>query len=139
MKVKVEGKVQTEWCPDGRDMILLAPLYVIVNGMTYEIPMGSRINGLTSPRIVWRIQPPYVGKARRGSVVHDVMCVLKMGPWPWVHEVFYHIMIHDGTSKIWAWCCWWFVRYMGPGSTWRWLMHAIQGKQDPLDCEDSQA
>ena len=60
------------------------------------------------------------------------MCVRKMGPWNWVHKVFYYIMRYDGVPAFWAFIYWWVVWAMGPGSTWRWLKHLVLGKQDPL-------
>ena len=107
--------VQAEWLPNGRDMRLLADVvFVDPKGRIWRADTGRVVNGLSSPRVFWRIQPPFVGKAREASVIHDVACEDQQMPSPYVHWVFWCAMRANGVGPVEAWCRWRMVSWFGP-------------------------
>ena len=103
--------VHTSWCVDGtRDMMLDYPvLYVDPLGRQHRVPVEFRTNGLTVPRIFWRIVQPYEPIARDASVIHDWCCFSEMD-WIDAAWVFYQAMRCRGVSRLSAWLRWAAVR-----------------------------
>ena len=88
-----EPIVCAAWLRDGRNMRLLAPVvFVDPNGNQWRADTGRVINGISSPRFCWRIQPPYVGRSRDPSVIHDVLCEDRPVDSDYVHWVFWCAM-----------------------------------------------
>jgi hypothetical protein len=110
------GEVRTEWLDDGRTMRLLADVsFVDSSGRRWDALAGDEVDGASIPRFFWRfIGSPFVGKYRRASVIHDIFCKSKSVPSPKVHQVFWEMMRHDGTSLFKAWQMWLAVRVFGP-------------------------
>jgi hypothetical protein len=111
-----DGTVQTEWLPDGRNMLLLADFaFLDQDGVRWEAPRGATINGASIARFFWRvIGGPYEGKYRLASVVHDWFCTSQTRPARAVHQMFYQACRAGGIGPIKAWLMWAAVRFFGP-------------------------
>ena len=92
---------QTEWLPDGRTMVLLRDLtYVDHVGKVYCAKRGRKVDGASIPRFLWRtIGPPFVGKYRFATIIHDVQCVDKEIPSNAVHLLFREMIEASGVPK----------------------------------------
>lgn len=117
-----EGKVVTEWLQQGgafRDMRLLEDFaYIDPSEKRWLAPAGSIINGASIPKFFWNtLGPPYVGRYRRASVVHDVACVEKTAPSEQVHRMFYDACLCDGLSKWTAMAMHKAIKDWGPSWT----------------------
>ncbi len=56
---------------DGKNFILLEALvFVMGNGLTVRAPIGSGSDGVSTPRYVWTIIPPF-GKTWFPGILHD--------------------------------------------------------------------
>ena len=105
--------IYAKWCVRSRDMILTkAVLYVDPQGNEHLVQEGERINGLTVPRMFWRICWPYEPMTRDASVIHDHLCRLDYS-WKYSAWVFYHAMRARGVGPVRAWIRWAAVRYVG--------------------------
>lgn len=109
MEEGFSGEPLTRW--DGnRNMILEEDFYYTdSDGFTWHAPKGSCLNGATIPRAFWNIiGPPYAGKYRRASVVHDVGVGELCNPNVSIEQrkkadkMFYYACRHDGCSKHFA-------------------------------------
>lgn len=102
------------WCVDGsRDMITDRPvLYVDPKGRRHYVPERFRTNGLSVPRVFWRLIQPFEPLAREASVVHDWLCAVN---WDWNDAawVFYHAMRANGVNRVSAFLRWAAVRFVG--------------------------
>lgn len=97
-----QGRVVTEWLPDGRTMRLLEDFaFVDAAGRRWLAPKGSPIDGASIPRALWWSGGPYEGTYREASVVHDVYCAEnpKTATWQAVHRMFYDAMLTSGVEK----------------------------------------
>lgn len=101
---KFHGEVIAKWLTQGptqddRDMELMEDFsFEDSQGKVWTAPVGSRINGASIPQILWSTVPPYVGKYRRASVVHDFHCVAKVETSEAVHRMFHDACLSDGLS-----------------------------------------
>ncbi len=111
------GDVKTLWLKGSlRKMELISRVqFIDKQGIEWEAPKGSIIDGASIPRFFWRfIGSPFVGHYRRASVVHDVYCVTKSRPHKQVHKMFYEAMRVDGVGYIKAKVMYIAVRLGGP-------------------------
>jgi len=104
------------WDRGNRDDYLLKPVtFVDSEGVEWVVPVGTKVNGLSVPRVFWRLTPPYAPRAREASVVHDWMC---SDPHPCdsvtAARVFYDAMRANGVCWWTAWTRWLAVRLFGP-------------------------
>jgi len=111
--------VQAEWLRTGpgayRDMQLTRTVvFIDPQGNQWRAEVDSVINGVSSPWLFWRWQPPYVGRARDASVIHDVFCVKREKPSDEVHWVFWCMMRSSGLHPAKAWLRWFMTRHFGP-------------------------
>ena len=105
--------VRAEWCLVGRDMILIDPVvYVDPLGRIHRVPSGERINGLSVPRLLWRICWPFEPLSRDASVVHDHLCAVGHD-WVDAAWIFYEAMRCRGVGPVKAWVRWFAVRWIG--------------------------
>lgn len=112
-----DNTVKVEWVSDEpRLMKLLETVrFTDSNGAVWTAPEGSIIDGASIPRFCWRvIGPPFVGRYRRASVIHDVYCVNKEKPWQSVHKCFKEMMIADGVPTFKATIMYSAVYLFGP-------------------------
>ena len=102
MKSRFIGRVVTKWLKDGRNMILIEDFcFIDSKGRKWIASKGDKINGASIPKILWSvIGPPFVGKYRRATVLHDVACDKKNKPYKAVHRMFYDAMLTDKVSKL---------------------------------------
>lgn len=118
--------VNAAWCVDGtRDMTLDRPvLYIDPKGRPHRVPVDFRTNGLSVPRIFWRLVSPFEPLAREASVVHDWLCDIG---WDWKDAawVFYHAMRANRVGLFRAFIRWAAVRYVG---IWFRRKHIKQGE-----------
>ncbi|WP_309380278.1 DUF1353 domain-containing protein [Cerasicoccus frondis] len=89
------GRVAVVWIiGDGshRDMQLLEDFqYIDPDGKSWFVPKGTIVDGASIPRALWSIVgPPFVGRYRQASVVHDYYCDKKNESWEDVHRMFYN-------------------------------------------------
>jgi hypothetical protein len=110
------GNVKAKWLRDGRKMKLIEDFsFVDANGKVWEAPKGSVVDGASIPRIFWRsVGPPFVGKYRRASVLHDVACKEQTEPHEDVHKMFYDAMLCDRTPQKKAKIMYDVVKTFGP-------------------------
>ena len=107
--------VDARWLRDGRKVILLRDVvFVDPDGVRWVAPCGRVVDGLSTPRVLWRIQPPFSGKAREASVIHDAACEDRVLPSWQVHRAFYFAMRANGVGWLAAWARWLSVRLFGP-------------------------
>ena len=114
------GDVVAKWLVDKhRNMELVEPFkFIDPAGLEWEAPQGAIINGASIPRGLWSFGPPYVGKYRRASVIHDHYSETQERSWQATHRVFYHMCRADGVKKIKAKLMYAAVYVGGP----RWLV-----------------
>jgi hypothetical protein len=112
--------VHAKWMVDGsRDMTLdEAVLFISPDRRRHYVPGGFRLNGLSAPRLLWRLVQPFEPLTREASVVHDWLCV-RGEPWGYGAWVFYHAMRANGVGPIRAWIRWAAVRWFGVWFCWR--------------------
>jgi hypothetical protein len=110
------GKVQTEWLDDGRKMKLLSDFsYIDPQGIQWNAPKGSIIDGASIPKIAWSIiGGPFEGRYRNASIIHDVACEEEKKTWESVHEVFYCAMIASEVLPTLALVMYAAVYHFGP-------------------------
>lgn len=123
-----EGQVVVEWLVEegrDRDMRLLEEFtFIDQAGKRWKVPKGTVIDGASIPRLFWTmIGPPFVGKYRRASVVHDYYCVVRTEPWQAVHRMFYEASRSAGVAVIKAKIMYAALRAAGP----RWPPTSIKG------------
>lgn len=106
--------VHAKWCVDGtRDMVLdESVLYISPDRRRHYVDAGFRLNGLSAPRILWRVVQPFEALTREASVVHDYLCV-RREPWNYAAWVFYHAMRANGVGPFKAFIRWAAVRFVG--------------------------
>lgn len=99
-------------------MTLTEPFaFIDRNDRPWRVPSGSPIDGESIPRPLWVItNPPFVGKARRASVVHDYFCYLEPD-WTTsrdVHEMFFNALRVSGVRPVVAKAKFAAVTWFGP-------------------------
>jgi len=110
-----EPIVFTAWDRKTRDVETQYPiLFRDPAGLPWRVPAGSRVNGLSVPRIFWRLMPPYAARAREASVLHDHYCATKTRDSRLVHAMFYLAMRANGVGWWVAFTRWLAVRVFGP-------------------------
>ncbi len=94
------GEPVTKWNPDGRTMTLLTELsYTDPQGLIWDAPAGSVVDGASIPRYLWSIMGgPFEGKYRNASVLHDVAYGEHKRPWWDCDRMFYNAMRCSGVS-----------------------------------------
>jgi DNA/RNA endonuclease G (NUC1) len=128
-----EGQVRAEWLvhsgPDRSMRLLEAFAFVDDNGVRWDAPTGSVIDGASIPDFLWSatVGTPFVGDFRRASVLHDVACQQRTRPHTQVHRMFYDAMVVDGVDVVRAESMYTAVRLFGP----RWTV-AGAGAAAPL-------
>ena len=92
----------TRWNPDGRTMTLLSELhYTDPQGIVWNAPAGSVVDGASIPRSLWSIMGgPFEGKYRNASVLHDVAYGQHNRPWQDCDRMFYNAMRCSGVSAV---------------------------------------
>lgn len=110
------GRVVSEWLDDGRNMRLVEPFsYVDSQGVVWDAPAGTIINGASIPWLFWRfIGSPLTGLYRRASIPHDAACTERSRDWRAVHRMFYEAMRTEGCEWWRANLMYWAVRLFGP-------------------------
>ncbi len=88
--------------------------YIDPDGRSWASPAGAKINGLTTPRVFWRLMPPFSWRGIRAAALHDFACERKNRPSWRVHRMMYHAMRCDYESPPRAWVAWAVVRAFGP-------------------------
>lgn len=98
------GEVVAKWLPSGREMQLTAPFrYVDARGKEWAVPAGVTIDGASIPRVLWTtVGPPFTGKYRKASVVHDYFCLTMSRPWQDVHQIFFEASLVEGNTPVHA-------------------------------------
>src|SRR6266568_8993689 len=86
------GEPVTQWNPDGRTLTLLTELsYTDPQGLIWDAPAGSVVDGASIPRYLWSIMGgPFEGRYRNASVLHDVAYGEHNRPWQDCDRMFYY-------------------------------------------------
>ncbi len=111
------GDVQVLWLANEPRKMRLTEAFQFKdeNGVEWNAPIGSIIDGASIPKTFWRvIGSPFVGRYRRASVIHDVYCVTKSRPHKQVHKMFYEAMRIDGVGYFKAKAMYLAVKVGGP-------------------------
>jgi Protein of unknown function (DUF1353) len=97
-----DGDPVTKWNPDGRTMTVVSELrYTDPNGVVWDAPAGSIVDGASIPRYLWSILGgPFEGQYRNASVLHDVAYGEKKRPWRDCDRMFYYAMRCSGVNAI---------------------------------------
>ena len=76
-------------------------------GKRWNTPKGSTINGATIPKALWSIVgPPFVGKYRRASVIHDYAVGEGSAPDVGLSGLPSEVALKargNGINKLWVW------------------------------------
>lgn len=101
---------------NGDFITLWSPETVTFNGKTLTVPAGFSYDGASVPRFFWRvIFPPVHPKTRRAALFHDY--INRTQPQGWTRkgadQLFYALLVEDGTCKIRAKFAYWGVRLFG--------------------------
>ena len=98
------GLPHLEFMPDGRQMRLLRKFgFKDDNGLEWWAPKGCIIDGASIPRALWSVSgPPFVGKYRNSSIIHDHYCKTKTRSFESTHEMFYQSCVVAGLSEFQA-------------------------------------
>jgi hypothetical protein len=96
------GDPITKWNADGRTMTLLTELsYTDPQGIIWDAPAGSVVDGASIPRYLWSIMGgPFEGKYRNASVLHDVAYGEHNRPWSDCDRMFYNAMRCSGVGAV---------------------------------------
>ena len=93
-----------------RAIVLNLFTYIDKDGVRWEAPAGTRINGLSSPWCLWRLMPPFAWRAIRPSAIHDAGCTYCTRPSWAVHKA----MKCENAGPARAWITWFLIRAFGP-------------------------
>ena len=108
---------------NGRDVVVYQDFrYIDPDGRQWIACKGEVVNGASVPRLFWRLMPPFTGKYRRASVIHDAYCRARSRGSREVHLMFYRAMRCDGVGSFQAGLMWLAVRIFGPrfrGGSWK--------------------
>lgn len=105
--------VHAEWLIGSRDMRLdVSVLFVDPNGRLHRVPVGATVNGLSVPRLLYRICWPFEQGSRDASVIHDWLVSIGHD-WNDAAWVFWCAMRARGVRPCRAWIRWAAVRYIG--------------------------
>jgi len=103
------GEPVTRWTGERNMRLVEAFSYQDPDGVIWEAPAGSEINGATIPRALWTsIGAPFVGNYRRATIVHDYCVGELSNPEVSLPErnaadrMFYHACRYDGCSQKFA-------------------------------------
>lgn len=84
-------------------------------GEVWVAPAGTVIDGASIPQMFWRtFGPPFVGKYRYASVVHDHYCATKERTSKKTHRMFYEACLAGGVSRRKAKMMHWAIKRFGP-------------------------
>jgi hypothetical protein len=121
-QAKYVGELVWKPLSDGRLMQLVQPFgFEDKNGVLWSVPSGFKVDGATIPRSLWPIVgPPFTGKYRDASVIHDYYCATKTRDSDDTHLVFYEAMLVSGEDAKWAKLMYYAVVRFGP----RWQVTA---------------
>ena len=100
---------------DGVTMLrTMEPLVVVVRGVAVKVPVGFVSDGMSVPRLFWRVlSPPVDGRTLRACIVHDYLYATGKMSREAADEAFYLLMVEDGYPKIKAYVAWVGVRWGG--------------------------
>ncbi len=84
------------------------------DGARWESRRNEKLNGLSTPRVFWRLMPPFSWRGIRAAALHDPACERREMPSWRVHRMMYHAMRCDNESPPRAWVAWAVVRAFGP-------------------------
>ncbi len=118
--------IYLELLEDGRHVRLIAPYTIYVDGTLITVPAGFITDGATSPRVFWRVAPPF-GRYAPAAVVHDWLYYSGSVDRQMADSIFYTIMER---CKVPAWqrkAMFWFVRKFG---IWAWNKHRKREREE---------
>ncbi len=101
---------------DGRNMQVAQQIeFVDSQGRRWTVPPGTKTDGASIPRSLWSIVgSPFTGTYLRAAVIHDHYTTTKYRGWMDTHDIFYDVMIADGTDRKQALLMWAAVYRFGP-------------------------
>jgi hypothetical protein len=112
---RFKGEAVTTMLTDGRTLKLVKTFgYVDPKGREWNVPAGAETDGASVPRILWLTHPPFTGKYRLASIIHDYYCQVRSRKWQDTHRVFYDAMRTAGVSENTAKAMYGAVYNFGP-------------------------
>ena len=123
-----EPKLQ--FLDDGRKALVLENYsFQDPRGKIWTAPAGTVVDGGSIPRFFWRsFGPPFVGRYRNASIIHDFYCQTRRYDCSEVHRMFYEACLAEGLSLQKARIAYWSVRSFGPD--WEFAAHLRSGKDE---------
>ena len=97
-----EGRLVLDAMDDGTLETEQAFAYIDMQGVRWEVPVRSKTDGASVPKVLWGLLPPLQGRYLKAAVVHDVNCDSRTQPWQRVHQIFYEAMIDAQVDEITA-------------------------------------
>lgn len=106
--------------PERGDIIrLVTPIKFEYKGVKYEIPAGYDSDGMSVPRMFWRVLSPKINaKTLISSIVHDWMYSEKICSRKETDEFYYENLVKNGFGKVKSYLVYIGVR-IGGGSHWK--------------------
>lgn len=85
---------------DGRNVRLLEPVtFIRKDGISITIPINATADGASTPRILWRILPPF-GNYWMSAVLHDYLYRMSAFDKSFCDETFMEAMLDEPVSRI---------------------------------------
>jgi hypothetical protein len=85
------------------------------NGLAWEVPAGTSVNGASIPRAFWTlIGSPFTGRYFGASVIHDHYCVTRSRTAHDTHRMFFYGMRARDVPVAQAKAMYWAVATFGP-------------------------
>ncbi len=107
--------INTPGAPNRRVRLLEAFSYTDPEGVVWDAPKDSLVDGASIPRALWTaVGSPFDGDYFYASIVHDTACDRRDRPWRDVHYMFYRACRAGGTSPGKAKIMYLAVRNFGP-------------------------
>lgn len=84
---------------DGRNVTLLRPfVFVAADGKRITVPADSPADGASTPRVLWRILPPF-GNYWMSAILHDWLYRCSVLPKERCDALFLEAMLDDGVAS----------------------------------------
>lgn len=101
-------------CGSETKIQLMEPLRFECGGDAHEVPSGYVSDGMSVPRLFWRLlSPPVDGRTLRASVIHDYLYATGFVSRAEADRFYRLSLIEDGYPAWKAWAVWIGVRIGG--------------------------
>lgn len=110
------GEPRVQFLDDGRKIQVMEDYsFRDSRGHLWTTPAGTIVDGASIPRFFWQsFGPPFCGRYRNASIIHDFYCQARCGRPSEVHRMFYEACLAEGLPPRKARLAYWAVRRFGP-------------------------